>query len=314
MRACSGWCLPARPSASWSLPRPLLPAPTTPWPQHPTPAAAGMWLALLCITGALACMAAALRRLYATFHAYGSAPPLVYAAFFLPTSINTAWLSVAAAVQLLIALLANAHRHLEGLSALAAAAATAGGAYVLVQHRDTAYGAVWGGQGGVCVEGGWAWCAGLRAGRACGGGRQAGHGPAQGARPHRPRLPPHSPLAGLTLVWALVAVFEKTASKLVAHTAVAAILALLALMCVCAAESGGGSKGGAAGARAGWLDVEWWCLFAGLLVGRRPTCARAAANPNPPCSPPPPRAQPMVCAAAPPRRAASGGGGTAAAA
>lgn len=62
-------------------------------------------------------------------HQYGSAPnPLLYIAYFLPTSITTAWLSVASAVQLLIAAQGPAQGADLGLAAaLLAAAVTAGG-------------------------------------------------------------------------------------------------------------------------------------------------------------------------------------------
>lgn len=47
-------------------------------------------------------------------HQYGSAPnPLLYVAYFLPTSINTAWLSVATAVQLLIGILGAQRGHAQ---------------------------------------------------------------------------------------------------------------------------------------------------------------------------------------------------------
>ena len=63
-------------------------------------------------------------------HQYGSAPDhLLYVAYFLPTSINAAWLSVAAAVQLLIALHGSQRQDdLQVAAVLLAALVAAGGA------------------------------------------------------------------------------------------------------------------------------------------------------------------------------------------
>ena len=103
--------------------RPLAPAPANVPAQTP----AGMWLALALISASLGGMCTALVGLYRLKAQYGPAPGLLlYGAYFLPTSINAAWLSVAAAVQLLVALrgggAAAAPGELE-LPALAAAAA-----------------------------------------------------------------------------------------------------------------------------------------------------------------------------------------------
>jgi hypothetical protein len=53
-----------------------------------------MWLAAALISLALLAMARALRGLYAARAAFGAAGSVAdYAAFFLPTSINCAWLA-----------------------------------------------------------------------------------------------------------------------------------------------------------------------------------------------------------------------------
>ncbi|GAB4821575.1 hypothetical protein N2152v2_008621 [Parachlorella kessleri] len=132
----------------------------------------GMWLALLLVLGAFLAMARGLVHMYRLRHQYGSAPDhLLYVAYFLPTSINAAWLSVATAVQLLIALHGSQRQDdLQVAAVLLAALVAAGGGYLVLQHRDTAY--------------------------------------------------------GLTLIWAFVAVYEKTGSLMVRNTAVAALAAV----------------------------------------------------------------------------------------
>lgn len=61
----------------------------------------------------------------------------LYAAFFLGTSLNAAWLSVATAVQLLIALKLGAGAALEPAAVALAVAVTAAGAYALFREHDT---------------------------------------------------------------------------------------------------------------------------------------------------------------------------------
>jgi len=135
----------------------------------------GMWLAAVLISLSLAAMARALRQLYAQRDAFGSpSSMLVYAAYFLPTSITCAWLSVASAVQLEIAVSAQM-QSLDVRSIVLALVVTAGGLWALFAHKDTAY--------------------------------------------------------GLTLLWAFVAVYEKTESTPVQHTALVAI-ALVLLGCL----------------------------------------------------------------------------------
>ena len=144
----------------------------------------GMWLALACISAALAAMAYALAGLYRLRRQYGGAGSLLlYAVYFLPTSINAAWLSVATGVAALIAALPHypaASAELVAASAGVAAAAAAAGLWVVLQYRDTTY--------------------------------------------------------GLTLVWALVAVYEKSEAPLVRHAALAGVAA----MCVASLFSGEG--------------------------------------------------------------------------
>ncbi|PSC73558.1 hypothetical protein C2E20_3081 [Micractinium conductrix] len=133
----------------------------------------GMWLAFVLILTAFMAMGRAMLQLYSVKDRFGPAPNLsLYAAFFLGTSINTAWLSVATAVQLIIALKMGVH-DLEVPSVLAAAAVTCLGVWVLFREHDTAY--------------------------------------------------------GLTLVWALVAVYEQTQAPAVSKTALAAVIVLAVL-------------------------------------------------------------------------------------
>lgn len=70
---------------------------------------------------------------------FGPAPSIpLYAAFFLGTSINAAWLSVATCVQLLIALkMPLAGSSLEVPAVLAAAGLSCLGAWVLLREHDT---------------------------------------------------------------------------------------------------------------------------------------------------------------------------------
>ncbi|KAL4437254.1 hypothetical protein ABPG75_004393 [Micractinium tetrahymenae] len=134
-----------------------------------------MWLAFVLILTAFLAMGRALLQLYGVKDRFGPAPSLpLYAAFFLGTSVNTAWLSVATCVQLLIALkMPFGQSSLDVPAVLAAAAFTCLGAWVLFTEHDTAY--------------------------------------------------------GLTLVWALVAVYEHTDAAVVRHAALAAILLLAVL-------------------------------------------------------------------------------------
>ena len=73
---------------------------------HATPAA--MLLATVPILGALAAFQLALSNLHALqTPAQPALPSLTYALFWVPTSLNAAWLSVASAVQIVIALQTN---------------------------------------------------------------------------------------------------------------------------------------------------------------------------------------------------------------
>jgi len=131
----------------------------------------GMWLAAVLISLSLIFMAHGLSRLYSQSNVFGSSnSTLVYAAFFLPTSISAAWLSVATTVQFLIAMSSQFH-NLDVYSLAFAVIVTGVGLWVLLAHKDTAY--------------------------------------------------------GLTLLWALVAVYEKTESIAVQHGCLLAIAVVL---------------------------------------------------------------------------------------
>ncbi|EFN53001.1 hypothetical protein CHLNCDRAFT_137452 [Chlorella variabilis] len=133
----------------------------------------GMWLSFVLILTAFLAMGRALVQLYSVKDRFGPAHSLsLYAAFFLGTTVNTAWLSVAASVQLLIALQMGV-ASLEAASIMLATAVTCLGAYALFREHDTAY--------------------------------------------------------GLALVWAFVAVYEKTESVAVRNTALGAIVLLAVL-------------------------------------------------------------------------------------
>ncbi|KAL4855847.1 hypothetical protein ACK3TF_003614 [Chlorella vulgaris] len=133
----------------------------------------GMWIAFVLILTGLLAMGRALVMLYSVKDRFGPAHSFtVYSAFFLGTSINTAWLSVATAVQLLIALKLGP-TNLVPVAVLLAVLVTSLGAFCVLQEHDTVY--------------------------------------------------------GLTLIWALVAVFEKTESVPVRNVALGAIVVLAVL-------------------------------------------------------------------------------------
>jgi hypothetical protein len=100
----------------------------------------GMWLAFVLLLTALLAMGRALLHLYSLKDRFGPAHSLIiYAAFFLSTSVNAAWLSVATAVQLLIALslpMSGVGSLVPGAVALAALVACLG-AYALLREHDT---------------------------------------------------------------------------------------------------------------------------------------------------------------------------------
>ncbi|DBA77609.1 hypothetical protein WJX77_006490 [Trebouxia sp. C0004] len=102
----------------------------------------GMVACLLCLLGALASMLYALSRLYAVKRSNGAVPSsLLYVVFFLPTSINAAWLSVASGLGVLIVPLSYGHTaHLQAVAAVIAAVAIAAGVLTLQREQDIAYG------------------------------------------------------------------------------------------------------------------------------------------------------------------------------
>lgn len=103
---------------------------------------AGMWTCMVLLVAALAAMATALRRLYSLKDDFGvPSAALLYSFYCLPTSINTAWLSVASSLGVLV--VARAHdipQSSLGVPAiLLAVACTAAGVAVVAIKRDTAY-------------------------------------------------------------------------------------------------------------------------------------------------------------------------------
>lgn len=122
----------------------------------------GMWICLVLILGALFSFGSALLRLYGLKHQHGPLPSLLlFAAYWLPTSINTAWLSVASSVAALV--VPSAHHVKSGTEIVAvslAALVTAIGATAVLREKDVAFGlvliwslaAVYGGQDEVMVR------------------------------------------------------------------------------------------------------------------------------------------------------------------
>lgn len=130
-----------------------------------------MIFASLCLCAALAGMAVGLHNLYRLRKEHGPATHLsLYLMYFASTSIDAAWLSVATAVQFLIAALSQTRDLTAGATFLAAVVAGMG-AWVTIHYKDTAF--------------------------------------------------------GLTLIWAFVAVFEKTQDEIVRHASLAGIVLLL---------------------------------------------------------------------------------------
>lgn len=140
---------------------------------HATPTS--MWLACFFIFISLGATVKGLLTLYKQHTIYGPVQQQLstYVLYSLPTSILSAWLSVASSVQFVIALSSQVHSipSLEIISCIIAILLVLGGLAALHLHKDTAY--------------------------------------------------------GLTLLWALVAVFEKTPSKIVQRTTLIGLLAVL---------------------------------------------------------------------------------------
>eukprot|EP00884_Botryococcus_braunii_P017679 jgi/Botrbrau1/4595/Bobra.60_2s0081.1 len=101
----------------------------------------GMLLSLACLIGAFASFGTALYRLYRLKDQHGSlSNVLLYASFFLPTSVNTAWLSVASSVGLLIVPTAfGVEMNLEPFAVVLAALITILGVVVVYRERDSVY-------------------------------------------------------------------------------------------------------------------------------------------------------------------------------
>lgn len=104
----------------------------------------GMWICLAFILAALVSFGQALLRLYGLKHQHGSLPDFtLFIAFWLPTSINTAWLSVASSVAALV--VPSAYHVHAGTAALAVSLAvfvSALGLTALLREKDVAYGMV----------------------------------------------------------------------------------------------------------------------------------------------------------------------------
>ncbi|GIL62699.1 hypothetical protein Vafri_16875 [Volvox africanus] len=107
----------------------------------------GMWLAAFALLGALAAFQLTLHRLSGTTkelraRGYAGMPVLAYVFYKLPTAVNAAWLSVAAALGILIVPVSYgvSREQLVAPAALLAVAVTAGGLWRLLRHRDAAYG------------------------------------------------------------------------------------------------------------------------------------------------------------------------------
>lgn len=104
----------------------------------------GMWLCLVFIVAALASFGQALLRLYGLKNQHGSLPDVtLFVVFWLPTSINTAWLSVASSVAALV--VPSAYRVHAGTSAIAVTLAvfvSIIGLAAVLGEKDVAYGLV----------------------------------------------------------------------------------------------------------------------------------------------------------------------------
>lgn len=101
-----------------------------------------MWLCLIALLGAFVSFAATLMRLFSLKDQVGSLSSVwLYSIFFLPTSVNTAWLSVASSLGVLIVPVAyGATANLDLMAVLLAVVVTGLGATVVHKERDSAYG------------------------------------------------------------------------------------------------------------------------------------------------------------------------------
>jgi hypothetical protein len=104
--------------------------------------AVGMVLCLASLGAALGAMGRCLYNMYRLKQEHGSlSSVLLYVAFFLPSSIHTAWLTYASGLAAMIVPTALDYTaHLEGLAALLAVLVTVIGVAIVQKHRDSAYG------------------------------------------------------------------------------------------------------------------------------------------------------------------------------
>lgn len=130
-----------------------------------------MMLAACCILSGLICIGKGMMTLYGLQNSFGIPDnAMLYFVYMLPTSVGTAWMAVASAVQILIALVTQfPDQIILGMLFLLVTAAC--GVWMLFRHKDTAF--------------------------------------------------------GLTLLWAFVGIYEGTASGVIRHTTVAAIVCLV---------------------------------------------------------------------------------------
>jgi len=104
--------------------------------------ALGMVLCLASLAIAFAAMGRCLFNMYRLKQEHGSLSNiLLYVAFFLPTSIHTAWLSYASGLAaMMVPKALDYTAHLDGLAAVLVALITGLGVAIVQKHRDSAYG------------------------------------------------------------------------------------------------------------------------------------------------------------------------------
>lgn len=99
-----------------------------------------MLLATLFIICAFLSIGYGLMRMYGLKASFGSPNSFIlYLLYVLPTSISTAWLSMASGVQLLIALSAQMQKQ-DTIGSIFIVIVTLFGVWTLFKHKDTAYG------------------------------------------------------------------------------------------------------------------------------------------------------------------------------
>jgi hypothetical protein len=102
----------------------------------------GMWICMFCLLAGFSSFLVALSNLYRLKEEESPVSPLLYGVYYLPTSINTAWLSVASCIG--IAIVTSIY-HLPAPKLgviILAAAGTALSVFCTINQRDTAYGVV----------------------------------------------------------------------------------------------------------------------------------------------------------------------------